>query len=55
MTLKSIHPLMIPLCGERLHNWLGPIFQVSPSAFLHGQEDFRAWLLELRHATPDAT
>ncbi len=32
----------------------GADLEVSPGEFLHGQEDFRAWLQELREATPDA-
>ena len=42
-------PVDDPVVWRALTQLSGADLQTSPSDFLHGQEDFRAWLLELRH------
>ena len=43
-------PVDDPAVWRALTQLSGADLQTSPSDFLHGQEDFRAWLLELKHA-----
>ena len=41
-------PVDDPGVWQAISQLAGADLQVSPSDFLHGQEDFRAWLQELR-------